>query len=421
MTDLPTAREALSEIARLNRELLAHRARVEQLGEALTTIAFDKRCRDLRGTAERALARPEGGVKPREDLSESGLLDLRAQFDGVSPMDSVVIDVGVVQSLTENGLAGAQKGPNLRLPRCPMTNKLTDEQLREWRKRMVIDDFKFAIDELIAFRASMAHDLTDEQLSLLPKESLVSAYIALRARVAQFQRERAELSDRLNGTPCAEIRWQHEREELIGDRDALRARVAELEAALTKARQFVERGYGDEDAVIEAINAVLARPAESGAKPRVSDRTENWDFEQAKRRTIEQTEDGRFVARDRVPPQPASAAKSDEDAARELANAWISKEDAGLIAFEGAVKAFAAFRTQARAEAEARIGEMDALLTDAYHEEAKAKAERDLLKRRLAGAIEAMRWCANHINQEWAERARATLRALDAQTEDSPK
>ena len=36
-------------------------------------------------------------------------------------------------------------------------------------------------------------------------------------------RERAEALDRLNGTPCAEVRWHHEREELL-------ARITELEA-----------------------------------------------------------------------------------------------------------------------------------------------------------------------------------------------
>jgi hypothetical protein len=38
------------------------------------------------------------------DLPESDLLDLRAQFDGVNPNASVVIDVGVVQALVEMAL-----------------------------------------------------------------------------------------------------------------------------------------------------------------------------------------------------------------------------------------------------------------------------------------------------------------------------
>ena len=44
-------------------------------------------------------------------------------------------------------------------------------------------------------------------------------------RMAELQRDRAALSDKLNGTPCAEIRWRQEREALI-------ARIAELETQL---------------------------------------------------------------------------------------------------------------------------------------------------------------------------------------------
>lgn len=36
-----------------------------------------------------------------EDLSEDDILDLAAQFDDVSPTDSVVVDVGVIQSLVK--------------------------------------------------------------------------------------------------------------------------------------------------------------------------------------------------------------------------------------------------------------------------------------------------------------------------------
>jgi hypothetical protein len=39
-----------------------------------------------------------------KELSESDLLDLRAQLDGVPPDHSTVIDVGVVQALVEMAL-----------------------------------------------------------------------------------------------------------------------------------------------------------------------------------------------------------------------------------------------------------------------------------------------------------------------------
>lgn len=38
------------------------------------------------------------------ELSEAGLLDLKAQFDDVDPNHSTVIDVGVVQSLVHLAL-----------------------------------------------------------------------------------------------------------------------------------------------------------------------------------------------------------------------------------------------------------------------------------------------------------------------------
>lgn len=44
--------------------------------------------------------------------------------------------------------------------------------------------------------------------------ALLAALHAAEAERDRFQRERAELYDKLNGTPCAEIRWQQEREEL---------------------------------------------------------------------------------------------------------------------------------------------------------------------------------------------------------------
>jgi hypothetical protein len=44
-----------------------------------------------------------------QELSEAGLLDLKAQFDGVYPEDSVVVDVGVIQSLVRLALAALDK------------------------------------------------------------------------------------------------------------------------------------------------------------------------------------------------------------------------------------------------------------------------------------------------------------------------
>ncbi len=43
--------------------------------------------------------------------------------------------------------------------------------------------------------------------------------------VDKLRRLRAELLDKLHGTPCAEIRWQQERETLMADNERLRAAV----------------------------------------------------------------------------------------------------------------------------------------------------------------------------------------------------
>lgn len=50
---------------------------------------------------------------------------------------------------------------------------------------------------------------------------------ALKARLAEIAADRASLSDALNGTPCAEIRWRQERETFT-------ARVAELESEVAR-------------------------------------------------------------------------------------------------------------------------------------------------------------------------------------------
>lgn len=39
-----------------------------------------------------------------KDLSESDLLDLRAQFDSIKPTAVIVIDAGVIQALVEMAL-----------------------------------------------------------------------------------------------------------------------------------------------------------------------------------------------------------------------------------------------------------------------------------------------------------------------------
>jgi len=71
--------------------------------------------------------------------------------------------------------------------------------------------------------------------------------------VDKLRRLRAELLDKLHGTPCAEIRWQQERETLVADNERLRA-------ALERAADFFfDVGMTEEWA--EARAALTSQPA----------------------------------------------------------------------------------------------------------------------------------------------------------------
>ena len=70
----------------------------------------------------------------------------------------------------------------------------------------------------------------------------------------KYQSLAAELSDKLNGTPCAEIRWQQER-------DTLRAALVKAGEALEKSRvftngEFLRRSAGDDESYDEDEQAI---------------------------------------------------------------------------------------------------------------------------------------------------------------------
>lgn len=71
--------------------------------------------------------------------------------------------------------------------------------------------------------------------------ALLAERDALRAEVADLQRERAVLLDKLNGTPCAEVRWQQERDELA--KEAARYRALKEMAALSDMPGYAEIVY----------------------------------------------------------------------------------------------------------------------------------------------------------------------------------
>ena len=72
--------------------------------------------------------------------------------------------------------------------------------------------------------------------------------------VGKLRRLRAELLDKLHGTPCAEIRWQQERETFVADNERLRAALEQIAGC--------EPYMIGEWAIILARAALTAQPAE---------------------------------------------------------------------------------------------------------------------------------------------------------------
>ena len=130
-------------------------------------------------------------------------------------------------------------------------------RLMKWSGTKFSDDAEWAEREILRLRAELAAAIAERDAAI--------------ERAEKYQRTAAELSDKLNGTPCAEIRWQYERDAL---REALKpfARLQKLE---WKGTMF-ENGR-DDDAVFyhHATGTSLtlgdfcrARAALDGAEPR---------------------------------------------------------------------------------------------------------------------------------------------------------
>jgi chromosome segregation ATPase len=90
----------------------------------------------------------------------------------------------------------------------------------------------------------------DEAASYLASE-MASALSKLEAEVEQwrdrsnhYQRERAELFDKLQGHPCAEIRWQQEKEALEAERDALRKALIDISDITDRCEEFLTEKDG---------------------------------------------------------------------------------------------------------------------------------------------------------------------------------
>lgn len=83
---------------------------------------------------------------------------------------------------------------------------------------------------------------------------------ALLVRLEAAEAERAILLDTLNGTPCAEIRWQQELQDVTDSRDALEAHV---EAGRRIVAEWGRGGFGDEAAAVQLEKWSSAQPETS--------------------------------------------------------------------------------------------------------------------------------------------------------------
>lgn len=76
-----------------------------------------------------------------------------------------------------------------------------------------------------------------------------------REDAAKYQRAAAELSDKLHGTPCAEIRWMQ-------DRDALRADITKLETAHGQNMREIDRLRAELEAARKEADGVAQEAAD---------------------------------------------------------------------------------------------------------------------------------------------------------------
>jgi chromosome segregation ATPase len=87
-------------------------------------------------------------------------------------------------------------------------------------------------------RDSLQSQLAETSLEL---KTVYADYFTERELRKRYQQERAQLSDTLNGEPCAEIRWQDERAALRSEIDSLQSQLtAERERADSIAQESAE-------------------------------------------------------------------------------------------------------------------------------------------------------------------------------------
>lgn len=84
------------------------------------------------------------------------------------------------------------------------------EKIRAWHEKA-----RHGTPDNYRFGDSSSDQAIDELIEI--SNALLAERDALRAEVTGLQRERAVLFDKLNGTPCAEVRWQQERDALAED------------------------------------------------------------------------------------------------------------------------------------------------------------------------------------------------------------
>ncbi len=126
-----------------------------------------------------------------------------------------------------------------------MADELDIDALKEWAK-----------DQRRFLNAVIEHDKLDK---------LIAAYRereGLKLARDEMQRQRAELYDKLNGTPCAEIRWQQERDALIAklqEAERERDEFAGMAVRLRTERDLLRQEASDARRLADGYKAEFAQ------------------------------------------------------------------------------------------------------------------------------------------------------------------
>ena len=122
----------------------------------------------------------------------------------------------------------------------------TDEEFDLWNNGHLLAEAADAIEHCHA-----SHEAMTQEIERLTRE---------RDKARKWQSVAAELSDKLHGTPCAEMRWEYERQDLQSRAEAAERRVEMLREALALAEVVYRKNCivsGEPSSVLYAMQSTL--------------------------------------------------------------------------------------------------------------------------------------------------------------------